>query len=39
MEKNSSIVLSESEKAEVRGGEVPSRFIGWYTLQELQEFV
>ncbi|CAL9981462.1 hypothetical protein VPHD148_0241 [Vibrio phage D148] len=39
MEKNSSIVLSETEKAQVRGGQVPERFVGWYTLQELLEHV
>lgn len=39
MEKSSSIVLSEAEKAQVRGGELPVRFEGWYSLQELLEYV
>jgi hypothetical protein len=39
MEKSSSIVLSEHEKALVRGGEIPERFLGWYSLEELKEYV
>ena len=35
MEKSSSVVLSESEKAQVRAGILPARFEGWYTIEEL----
>ena len=39
MEKNSSIILTETEKSLVRGGVVPERFQGWYTLEELKDYV
>lgn len=37
MEKNSSIILSDAEKALIRADIIPERFIGWYTLDELKD--
>lgn len=39
MEKSSTIFLTDTEKALIRGGTIPERFEGWYTLEELKEYL